>query len=368
VKSREGAYSAGRLRSFENLANNQHKGEISSKGSARVKEVVNWMAYAEARQVLSPEHEARGKGVKLTLLTLTLPSAQGALTDKEIKSKCLNQFLIELKKVHRVVYYTWKAEKQLNGNLHFHLVLDTTIPWQDLRNSWNRIINKLGFVDRYKEKFIGMSFAQYKANREYSGFHNLEKIKKGYAYGLLTSWESPNTTDIARIENIDNMAAYLSKYVGKKIEKSLPWFPGEQAGKSEMIRYQVRLAKVKADNLKIRNSKDNQIEGKIWACSQMLSKLRKYRAFENDGYFDFQKYFSKSAQELGLKVHFHEYCTSVDLTSVFWDSPLSIPLEKFLAEYAAACFDPPKIPDYNPQNFRPSFDLPRQLSLAFASN
>ena len=66
---------------------------------------------------------------KLTFITLTLPSKQ-IHSDNEIKSKCLNQFLIELKKNHSVSRYIWKAEKQENNNIHFHIIADKFIKWQ----------------------------------------------------------------------------------------------------------------------------------------------------------------------------------------------------------------------------------------------
>lgn len=118
---------------------------------------------------------------KLAFITLTLPSPQ-IHPDSEIINKCLNQFLIECKKYHALKNYVWRAEKQKNGNIHFHILLDRFIPWWEVRNRWNRIVNKLGYVNRFQEK-----------------------------HGHTT----PNSTDIHSTRKVKNLRLYLTKYMSK---------------------------------------------------------------------------------------------------------------------------------------------------------
>ncbi|GAH86291.1 unnamed protein product, partial [marine sediment metagenome] len=47
--------------------------------------------------------------------------------------------------------YVWRAEKQENGNIHFHFIVDNFIPWNELRNTWNRIQQNLGYISRFSE-------------------------------------------------------------------------------------------------------------------------------------------------------------------------------------------------------------------------
>ena len=74
---------------------------------------------------------------KMAFITLSLSSTQ-IHSDNEIKEKCLNQFLIEIRKRYRVKNYIWRAEKQKNGNIHFHVVIDKFIAWSELRDRWNQ--------------------------------------------------------------------------------------------------------------------------------------------------------------------------------------------------------------------------------------
>lgn len=118
---------------------------------------------------------------KLSFTTLTLPAWQSH-SDKEIVSKCMNQLLVELRKYHNVKRYVWKAERQKNDNIHFHLITDSYLPWWELRNRWNRIVGKLGYVDRFYEKH---------------GHRNC------------------NSTDIHSLAKVSNVKAYVVKYVCK---------------------------------------------------------------------------------------------------------------------------------------------------------
>jgi hypothetical protein len=101
----------------------------------------------------------------------------------EIKQKLLNHFLLVAKRKWAVVHYIWRAEAQRNGTIHFHIIFDRFIPYNELRNAWNNIQDKLGYV------------------REYTA-----KSKK----------HDPNSTDIHSLKKVRNLSAYLSEYVSKK--------------------------------------------------------------------------------------------------------------------------------------------------------
>jgi len=88
---------------------------------------------------------------RLTFATLTLSQPQFT-TDKEIKRKMLNRMLIELQRYHGVKYFFWRAEKQKNGNIHFHLILDAYVSNRDLQQRWNEIQAQNGYMDKYFQK------------------------------------------------------------------------------------------------------------------------------------------------------------------------------------------------------------------------
>jgi hypothetical protein len=77
--------------------------------------------------------------------------------------------------------YVYRIETQENGNIHYHLVTNTFIHYHDLRVYWNRYVNELGYVDR-------------------------------------STSNDPNSTDVHKVADIKDMAAYCAKYLSKNNE------------------------------------------------------------------------------------------------------------------------------------------------------
>lgn len=167
--------------------------------------------------------EMKNKGFiynfRMSFITLTLPSPQ-MHSDVTIKSKCLNQFLIEIKKAYSVDNFVWKAELQQNENIHFHLIIDKYIDFQALRRRWNRIINKLDYVKAYQNKMQGLSLSAYHALRNSKGNCDFEKSKAAYAKGCLSNWANPNSVDVRSVSNKKDLASYLAKYVSKAVSEA----------------------------------------------------------------------------------------------------------------------------------------------------
>lgn len=176
--------------------------------------------------------------------------------------------------------YLWRAEAQKNGNLHFHLICDRWIEQDKLREKWNQICERLNYVSMYRmtQKYIyrkGFVFREEQAekqieslmyvvqnaikdkksipdtkyrefpivrevlNRVITDFSSMtEKEKKkidnygldketarmlvykmqlaAYERGVSENWSKPNSTDVHKLNNIDSISAYITKYVSKK--------------------------------------------------------------------------------------------------------------------------------------------------------
>lgn len=171
--------------SLINLTNNKRKKEISEKSKHKIKRATKLLLYHTKSKKAYNRSTGKTFTFKVNFITLTLSAAQ-IHSDNEIKSKLLNQFLIEAHKKWHIQYYIWRAERQQNGNIHFHILTDQYIPWLELRNTWNRIQEKLGYI---------------------SAFHS----RVGH--------RNPNSTDIHSLRKIDNIAAYITKYLTKIEDK-----------------------------------------------------------------------------------------------------------------------------------------------------
>lgn len=223
------------------------KVSLSPKARRRLQNSINWLTACSAKRKVSINSGKSSFFFRVGFVTLTLPCKQ-LHSHAEIKSKCLNRFLTDLRRFHGVQNYVWKAELQKNGNVHFHLTFDKFIHYLQLRKLWNNAISKLGYVQRYAFTFQNMTEAEYIKFRRQSSPASQERLRKAYAYGVSTNWQSPNTTDVKNVKNVKDLAAYLSKYMAKPLSD--------------------------------KNSNKGQQEsaatwsGRTWFCSTSLSRLK----------------------------------------------------------------------------------------------
>lgn len=176
---------------------------------------------------------------RVNFITLTLPAAQEDISDKVIKKEVLEPFLRILRKKYQLKSYIWKAERQLNGNIHFHLTTDTYILYYRIRDEWNKCLAKLGFIERFRDKW-------------------------GHS--------TPNSTDIHAVHKIDNLAGYmikymckgqLDKYITKADKNASSQVPLSDKGGQKIVRFVKKVSSLKP------------IEGKVWDCSANLkAKIR----------------------------------------------------------------------------------------------
>lgn len=118
---------------------------------------------------------------RVNFITLTLPAPQGDIPDKDIK-KCLDNWIKRAKRKYHLNSYVWRAEVQQNQNIHFHMLSDTYIRWDLLRNDWNECLAPTGLVKKFE-------------------------AKHGHS--------NPNSTDVHAVLKIRNLSAYFVKYMSK---------------------------------------------------------------------------------------------------------------------------------------------------------
>lgn len=163
-----------------------YSGDMTKSSIQRLKKAVNTLvAISEWKEAPNWKTNTTFR-FKLNFVTLTLPSEQGDTTDKELKQKALDPLLKRLKRKYGLKSYIWKAEKQKNGNLHFHLTTDTYIHYEHLRNEWNSVLTPLGYIEKFRQK------------------HN---------------HSHPNSTDIHATYKVKDLASYLVKYMTKSNDK-----------------------------------------------------------------------------------------------------------------------------------------------------
>lgn len=199
-----------------------YKGEMTVHSRRRLARVLQLLLeITEPRWMLNPITKKRFK-FRLAFQTLTLSRTQDFITDAEIKKLLLEPYLRRMRK-RGMKNYVWKAERQRNGNIHFHLITDTFVPHNVIRNEWNNIQNRRGFIDKFYDKY---------------------------------GHRDPNSTDVKAVTSEKETTAYLLKYMMKPTEKA----------------QQLSLTPLEAKRQK----------GKVWDCSKNLKLKNETADFLTD--------------------------------------------------------------------------------------
>lgn len=227
-----------------NLIDNRVRGCLSLSSKKRIRRIVdNWFDVLKVRNYVWSGVPVIPR-YSVSFCTLTLPARQSH-DDKTIKRECLNYFLVYLKRKCINIKYLWVAEKQKNGNIHFHILFNQFIDYQLIRSLWNASVERLGYVSEYQvnqKKFFKNGF---QVRSELIQSWSIDKQLIAYNAGMQCDWTNPNSTDIQKLDNINNVSAYITKYL------------------------------TKSDNTQL-------IEGKLWHCSDTLTNLKPIGIYLND--------------------------------------------------------------------------------------
>lgn len=185
----------------------------------------------------------------ITFLTLTLSETQKH-TDK-VFIRALAKFLDDLKRTKNYLIdpitkkqlkecaiplknYIWRAETQENGNIHFHLLLDTFVNKDVVNRLWNNQLTNLG----------------YKSSLACTRIESLKRIK--------------------------DIGAYISKYMEKPPLKDI------YNNDKRKLQGLPKLKKNVLENIKDIEKYRRPIFGKVWGCSRDVMKLKYIEFVEND--------------------------------------------------------------------------------------
>lgn len=291
---------------LKNLENNENiYGELSENSIRRLRKALDFMFYTAGTRLSYQQSYKRGEYLeknlknRLVFITLTLSSPQ-IHTDTEIKGVLLDQFLTEMRSKWKMEYYIWKAEKQANGNIHFHILSNKALHWKIIRKTWNRIQNKLGYIDRYTERMKEFYKFGFQKSKNPHDTRSYNQQYEAYKTALKTGFTDPNSTDIKYLYDIRSVRKYVSKYLTKQVDKSKDDrkadmqkilmkindykevmtminpanLINEQSRIEATERNQLMAAEVEKLEKQFADLKAMGIEGRIWGASQRLSKLK----------------------------------------------------------------------------------------------
>jgi hypothetical protein len=101
------------------------------------------------------KYDAKRK-LKFVLITLTLPVEQFH-SDKYLKLKLLKPFIKKIELDYQAHRWMWRAEKQKNGNIHFHIAIDKYIDKNILNDIYLHYLKSLGYLQIYQQSHPGQN-------------------------------------------------------------------------------------------------------------------------------------------------------------------------------------------------------------------
>lgn len=203
---------------------NRHNGFLSLAASKRLRETVNMFSYLVKYEKWEGDVPLRKQNLQVVLITLTLPSEQKH-SDNFIKKNCLGTFLEYIRYHYGCRLYVWKAEAQNNGNIHFHITTDKTIPHHEIQAVWNKILHPFGYIDAYQKKALERYPDGFKYDPKLKEFRKKLNAyisvpeweqKKRYITGSRTNWTNPHSTEIASCKKVKDLPGYLAGELAKK--------------------------------------------------------------------------------------------------------------------------------------------------------
>jgi hypothetical protein len=172
--------------SLQNLVKNKPSGIISRAACSRIRKIIDtWLNSIEIYNNQNNDKLIRKEHYPI-FITLTL-SAPQIKSDNDIKRNMLSQFINKLSNNHAVKHLFWRAEKQKNGNIHFHIITDKYIDKDKIRKYWNDIQEKEGYIEIFEKKW---------------------------------GHKNPPSTKIQSASSVKNFINYVLKYITKKEENS----------------------------------------------------------------------------------------------------------------------------------------------------
>lgn len=257
---------------------NFHNFELSKTAQKNLKNKVTWLYHFARKKSVTTRKGKQLSNFKMNFATLKLPSVQVHTSDF-ITKNCLNQLFVEIAKKHDFKNYVWRLEYQQNGNLHYHIATDTYIDFFWLQFTWNRILNKYGYVDVYTRKFAHMDFATYRKMFSKNDNTDFEVLQERYAKGCREKWTQPNSVDVKAVFGQNNIAFYISKYMSK--------------------------SKNDKEQVVLPICEDNSKNSRLWFCSRSLSNCKTLNDVREAMDIDIFGILSKAE---GVIKQYHDYC------------------------------------------------------------
>jgi hypothetical protein len=230
---------------------------------------VNIFEAAKGGKLLDYKHKGVNYTRKPVFMTLTVPKQARPYktSDKAIKA-LLARLMDNLRTSHNLNLYIWKAEAQLRGNIHFHLIIDAFVFHKTVRKLWFNLLLKNDLLLK------GQTFANSSRIVWMNVIDSVESLKY-YLVGYMDQKEAEN-------------GRLISKHDKSKTVRQIH---GNCWGSSDNLKYKPltiedltdrQINSLRADSLEVIS--DDDPEGKKWEVL-IFKKSEKHKIKNSEGVY-----------------------------------------------------------------------------------
>lgn len=166
-----------------------YKGEVTLHAKKRIERAVNlFLQMSPVTWLYNPITKNKHQ-FKLSFITLTISNKRKVIDHAFAYKHLLKPFLTWMRDTKKINTYIWKAEIQARGQLHYHITLNQFLHLGEIKEKWNYLQNKANILHDYTQEY---------------------------------KHSNPNSIDVHSVIKIQNIEAYLCKYLSKHLNKNKP--------------------------------------------------------------------------------------------------------------------------------------------------
>jgi hypothetical protein len=251
--------SKSKINSLRNAFTNQRPTEFHGSSSEVVRDVPIFKHSPRTKNKIRDKFSAffRSSQGSNTLVTLSFISA---VSDKAAVA-ILNKFLTALRSESKFDYI-WVAERQKNGNIHFHVLM-----------------NRLVSVDRGNPLWVLQQYNAGIRHNKYSYDEIVARYKSGTIGHIL------NPFDVKPVKTIDGLSLYLTKYLSKSNDtfECRVWHCSR--GVSKLFTCALIARSTFLETGTLQNSHLDKETGQLYECKTIVTPYAVVRFILNKNYF-----------------------------------------------------------------------------------
>ena len=166
----------------------KYTGEITAGAKKRLTKAISLLVQSSPEKWIYNPVTKKTEHHKISFITLTLPNIEETKDAKSMHKNMLQPMLRILRNKYKMKSYVWKCELQKNESIHYHITTELFIPWEQLRQHWNALMNSQGLLAKFQEQY---------------------------------GHDNPNSVDIHSVKKVNDLEAYLVKYISKEYQNGV---------------------------------------------------------------------------------------------------------------------------------------------------